>query len=117
MRFYKKNEVILSEDTTNDPKDIRFQKTDDITDITSVIDGGGATKTYDTGTHSVAFGAISTVKWFYIYADKAIKIKLDSGPDIQLIAEKPAEMWAEVAAIDLVVDTADTRITVAIAGD
>ena len=116
MRYYRKREIILSEDTLTEPKEIRFQQEDDEIDLETLIDGGGNTKTYPTGTHSIDLSEITLGKWLYIKADKEITISIDAGPALTLIAGKPSEMWLEFASLSIVT-TEDTRITIAIAGE
>lgn len=117
MRYWKSSETILSEDTANQPKDIRFSKDEEIVDLVTLKDGGGETKTYQAGTHVIDMGQISEGRWAYIKSDKEIDAVIDgSATPLTLIPNKPTELWAKFSSISLITTEA-TRITIAIAGE
>ena len=116
MRFYQKNEITLSEDTSTDPKKIRFKTTDEVTETTALVDGGGDSKTYPIGTHAVDLGNITTGKWFYIYSDKAIKLNINGLGQLDIPADKASQMWADFTSLEIET-TEESRISVAVAGD
>ena len=116
MRYYKKSETVLSEDNATQPKDIRFQKCDEITDSATLIDGGGSTKTYPVATHAIDMGNVTEGRWLYLIADKALTFSVSGGPAMTTIPNRPTEMWVKYTSLDITT-TEETRVTIAIAGE
>jgi len=117
MRYFQKNETVLSEDTSTDPKDIRFKVLEEIRDINVLIkDGGGDTKDYSIGAHAIDLAQITEGRWFYIKANKDITVSINGGAALTLIEDKPTSSWMRFTSLSLTT-TVVTRITVAVAGE
>jgi hypothetical protein len=116
MKYFLKSETILSEDTATQPKDIRFQKCDEITELVTLVDGGGDSKTYPIGAHSIDMGNVAEGRWLYLISDQEITFSLSGGAALTTIPDKPIAMWVKFTSLDLTTTVA-SRITVAIAGE
>jgi len=116
LRYYKKSEVVLSEDNSSQPKEIRFQDCIEITDTTSLVDGGGNVKSYPTGTYAVDMSEVSEGRWLYLKGDQVFTFSLSGGPAIEAIPSKPIEMWVKYTSLSITT-TQSTRVTIGIAGE
>ena len=117
MRYSKTQTIIVSEDDSNTPKQCRFGEQDQTTTETDLIKeiSSNSANLPASVTFDIPFGAIGTAQWFYLYADKDLNVKFDSGPEMTLKANKPHEMWLQHTKLEVV--TSDvTRLTYAIGG-
>ena len=121
MRYYRKGTIVLSEDDLSNPKEIRFQDRDrETTEKTIIKDGGGRSETVVAGTTDweIPLGNVAQGKWFFLYSDKAFKLKIDNGSDLQVAAGKPCEMFIDFTSLKITNDgTEDMRLTWAIGGE
>ncbi len=116
MRWFLKSQVILSEDTSSDPKCQKFSAEDNITDLTSLINEVSNTQTYaGPAAHVIDLGLTTEVRWLYLKADKDVTVELNGGPAITLLANRPTQMWAKLTSLTINTTEA-TRIALAIAG-
>ena len=118
MRYKKELKLILSEDNLSQPKRLIFTSdgADDAVDTTTLKDAQNFSKTYPIGTHIINVQQIANACWYYIKADKAVTLSIDSGSNRTLVADKPTESWEKFTAFTLIT-TEETRVTLAIAGD
>jgi len=121
MRYSRTASITVSEDDNSNPKKIRFQeKEQEVLDVGS----SGVLKEVKTGdinlpttvTFEIPLGAIGTAQWFYLYADKSFKLKLNNGSEMVMKANRPHEMWMTFTKIEIVT-TDVTRITYAVGGE
>jgi hypothetical protein len=96
---------------------VRFQESEDSIESSLLDDCICSTATYSVGTYPIDMDGVTTGKWFFIKADKAIAISLSGGAAITLLAGKPNRMFAEFTSFSVTVTTEETRITIAIAGE
>ena len=118
MRYSKTQTLTVSEDDSDQPKQIRFQELSQLTVDTKLL---AETKTGDINlpaatTFDIPFGAIGKAQWFYIRSNKPFSIQIDSGPELKMKENKPNEMWVELQKLE-VITTDISRITYAIAGE
>ena len=116
MRYYKKAQIVLSEDTSSEPKEIRFSAERTLSELVQLKDVGGSTKTYSIGTHAIDLGQVAEGRWIYIESDKAITISINAGPAIELLPNLPSEMWVKYTSLSLTT-TELSRISVGVAGE
>ena len=117
MRYYKESRIILSEDTSSDPKCQKFSVEDKDTDLTLLVNEVSNTQTYaGPAAHVISLGLIAEVRWFYIKADQEITIEVSGGPAMTLVSGKPNEMWVKGMTSLTINTTVATRIALAIAG-
>ena len=117
MRYFKKIELVVSEDNVTSPKKIRFQdKIESEIDTTLIVDLDPHIETFGVGVFSINISSFTTVNWFYFTADKDITIKFNGNSTaIIFTADKENEMWAQITAIEITT-TESTRITYVIGG-
>lgn len=118
MRYYKKSELIISEDDITSPVQIRFQEKipGTTTDIVLITDLDHHIETFGIGVFAIDITSFTMVNWFYVKADQAISVKFDGlASGIAFLANKENEMWINPTAIEITTTVA-TRITYVIGG-
>jgi len=123
MRFSRKATIMLSEDDSTSPKDIRFYDLDRETlDKTSIEEGGSATHAVDVGdTFTLPMGQISQGKYFYLYADGPFELNINgvTGAELSMAGDVVNEMWCDFTTLSVenVTGSADDiRLTWVIGG-
>jgi len=122
MRYYRKGTLVLSEDDSTAPKEIRFQDSERETiDKDIIVEGGGQTQVIEatTADFEIPMGRISQGKWFYLYSDKAFSVKIDSGPARTMTELKANECWMDFTSLKITnpSTTDNMRLTWAIGGE
>jgi len=116
MRLYEKKEIILSEDTTTDPNEVRFKSESEDIDLTNLLKNVGRSDTYAIGVHSIGMGKLTTAWWLYLKADQDITVKFNgSATPFNLVQNKPFSGWTKFTSMEITT-TAETRINLEIAG-
>ena len=125
MKFTRKCQIVLSEDDTTSPKQLRFSEDLETIDSGStglLKDGGGTTITIPINTTEfpLPMPQITTGKYLYLYADKAFSLKLggSGAPAMAMLSKKANELWFDYTSPPLITTTTEAvRLTYCIAGD
>ena len=96
MRFYRKATILLSEDDSTSPKDIRFYDVERETlNRTALIEGGSGTNVIEPGdTFTLPMGQISLGKYCYLYSTGAFELVING-------ADKTFNMAARMQKLEL----------------
>lgn len=125
MRFYRQASIVISEDDSTTPKDIRFK-----VDGEETTDTGNAATIKDAMSHTVSIPAaavdfllplpqVATGKYLYLRGNVAFKLKLNAmTADIDMLANKVNELWCDFTAVKISNPGATVlRLTWVIGGD
>jgi hypothetical protein len=110
MRYAEQTQIIISEDNSSAPQNVRFS--DAITDVdtTSLAHLHDASDAYPVGTTSVPMGQITLAKYLWIKPAASIQIILSgSTTPLTLIAGKATKIWGNYTSLQIVVPTGTTN--------
>jgi hypothetical protein len=116
MRIQDKSIILLSEDLSTDPKQIRFKSDSEDIDISSLVQSKTVQEVLPVGIHNISLGNISQGKFLYVKPRNACVVSLD-GQNISLIANKTSKFWANFTQVTLEVSGEPNSIVLVIAGD
>ena len=123
MRLYFTSNLTFSEDDATSPNNIIYQDSNrSITDTTNLPEGSSGYQRFAPSATDVAIpmGQITGGKWFYIYPDADISIKIDgAAAGITLAGSKPHQLWVDYASLSITNPSAVSSVNVswAIGGD
>lgn len=123
MRFYRKATIMLSEDDSTSPKDIRFYDVERETlNKTALIEGGSGTNVVAPGdTFTLPMGQISLGKYCYLYSTGVFELVINGGNrTFNMAALVPNEIWLDFTTLSVTNDANsadDLRLTWVIGGN
>jgi hypothetical protein len=123
MRFYRKATILLSEDDSTSPKDIRFYDVERETlNRTALIEGGSGTNVIEPGdTFTLPMGQISLGKYCYLYSTGAFELVINGADKtFNMAALVPNEMWMDFTTLTVTNNASsadDIRLTWVIGGN
>jgi hypothetical protein len=125
MRFHRQASIVISEDDSTTPKDVRFK-----VDSEETTDTGATATLKDAMSHTVSVPAgavdfllplpqVTTGKYLYLRANAAWKLKLNGmTADLDMLANKINELWCDFTTVKISnPGLAALRLTWAIGGD
>lgn len=125
MRFYRKATIVISEDDTATPKEVRFKSED-----AETIEGATSTLVKDALSNTVTIPAsatdfalpmpqVTTGKYLYLYGDRVFHSKINGGAARVHSLKKHNEEWIDFTSVTITNPDATNalRLTWAIAGD
>ena len=116
MRYFEKSQIILSEDTTNIPKKIRFAEEFEDTDVTNLLECLVREESFPIGTHTISLGNIAQGKFLIIKPAADLLVKIDGGSNQTFVAGKFSKMWVKFTSLEITVSTAAQVVVIGIAG-
>lgn len=119
MRFYKHYSIVVSEDTLQAPKKIRFSETDQtVIDTEKVKEAASASIDLPAGAtdFEIPMGAIGSGKWFFLMPTGDITLKIDNGTPLTLAGGFPCDVWTTYSSLKIST-VLENRITYALAGE
>lgn len=108
-RYYEKTTITISEDTSSQPKQIRFADESEDTDILSLTKVRDLVDTYPVGSNALSLGQITTGKFVWIKPSADVTLVIE-GQNLKCKAGKASKLWTEFTtlAIDVPNTTANT---------
>lgn len=104
MRFYRKATIVISEDDSTTPKDIRYKIEDnEITDITLLKDvtSGSASLAASTVDFPLPMPQVTSGKYLLLKADKPFAAKINGSANFLFAANKPNELWCDFTQVQI----------------
>lgn len=122
MRFYSKETIVISEDDSNAPKDIRFKVEDlETTEILLVKDITSNTVTIPVSAvdFPLPMPQVTLGKFLYLRGTKPFALKLNGGAALAMAANKSHMLWCDITGVTIsnASVTDPVRLTWAIGGD
>ena len=109
---------MLSEDTTNDPKLMRFSEEFEDVDVALLKESVSRVENFPVGSIAISLGNIAQGKFLYIKPKSDISITLDAGSPIVIRGGKATKMWAAFTALSLTIPgTAGIDVSLLVAGE
>lgn len=117
MRYQENTKILLSEDSTNQPKNIRFQQEIEDIDALSAKDSITRQEKFPIGTHSVSMGNITLGQLLIIKPTKELSVKINgAATPLILKGGKLSKMWMQITSLEI--STAEEQdILIVIAGE
>lgn len=108
-RYQEKTQIIISEDVSNQPKQIRFSDESEDVDVTSLTKFRDLVDNYPVGSNALSLGQITQGKFIWIRPAADVTLVVDS-QNIKLKAGKASKLWTEFTtlAIDVPNTTQNT---------
>lgn len=101
-RIYEKTQILISDDVSNEPKQVRFNEISEETDISSLKKTRVIDDTFPVGTNSIALGGITAGKFIWLKASADVGLVINAAPTpITLTANKAHKLWASFTQLDL----------------
>lgn len=116
MRLLEKSTLVVSEDTSSDPKNIRFSEVVDMTDDTLLPESLVRQETYPVGTHVISLGNIAEARYLFIKPSANITIEVNGSP-ISLRANKTFRGWITFTSLSLIVAGQPAQIVLFVGGN
>lgn len=122
MRFYSKETIVISEDDSNAPKDIRF-KVEDLETTESLlvkdITSNTVTVPVSTTDFPLPMPQVALGKFLYLRGTRPFSLKINGGAALVLAANKSHSLWCDFTGVTISnASVSDTvRLTWAIGGD
>lgn len=117
MRYYEKSQVTISEDTTSQPKQIRFSEAFDDVDVELLKDVVVRQETFPVGSHSISLGNIAEGRFFLVKPKSQIQFQLNGANAFTLRANKVMKGWLTFAQVDIIVSTEPAEVLIVLAGE
>ena len=118
MRYSEKTRILLSADTLNEPKQIRFDESFEDVDVLTLKESVLRQEEFPIGTHIISLGNIALAKLLIIKPTNDLEILVNgSVTPIKCLAGKHTKLWAEVTSLSIVVSTAAQGVLVLLAGE
>lgn len=116
MRISEKVTILLSEDATNDPKQIRFKSESEIIDIASLKNSKTIQETLPVGVQTISLANITQGRYVYVKPKNACVISID-GQTLALRAGKASTIWADFTSLTITISSEPNDIVLVVAGD
>lgn len=117
MRLQEKATIILSDDSTNEPKQIRFRQEFEDIDVTLLKESITRQEKFPIGSTVISMGQIAQGKFFVIKPTKAIQLKLNNSLTLLNVrANKFTKMWIDFTSVEIVT-TEEQDVLIVIAGE
>ena len=117
MRFYEKCQIVISEDSLQIPKKIRFSDEFEDTDVSLLKESITRQESFPVGTHSISMGNIAQGKFVVIKPTNDLQVKFDSGVNHTFKGGKLSKMWISFTSLEITVSTAEQVVVLGIAGE
>ena len=117
MRFYEKTQIVLSEDTLSEPKQIRFSENFEDVDITLLKESITRHETFPIGVHAISLGNIALGKFLCLKPDFDVEASINGGALQKFRANKVSKLWVELTSLSLTVTTQANEVVVVVAGE
>ena len=118
MRFLENTKILISEDTKNDPKLIRFAESFEDIDLTTLKEISLRQETFPVGTHTISLGNIALAKFLIVKPDMDLEINVNGSiTPLKLKGEKFSKLWAEVTSLTITVAVEPQEVLVLLAGE
>lgn len=117
MRYFEKTQIVLSEDTLQIPKKVRFSEDYEDTDVALLKESITRQETFPIGTMTIPMGNITQGKFLFIKPTNDLQVKLDGGSNHTFRGGKVSKMWVNFSALEITVSTAAQVVVVGIAGE
>lgn len=115
MRLYNKTSLIISEDSSTDPKMIRFSEAFEDTDVTLLPEVTVRQETFPVATHVISLGNIAQGRFLFI-KPKAQIVASIGGQTLTLRANKVFTAWVEFTSLSIIVSGTPAEVVIALAG-
>lgn len=116
MRIQEKGIIILSDDSSSDPKQIRFRSEQDAIDTALLIESKTLQESFPVGTTSISLGNISQGRFLYVKPEAACVATID-GQTLSLRAGKASSIWADFTTLSITVTGTPNKIVLVVAGE
>jgi hypothetical protein len=116
MRIQEKLLVLLSEDLSSDPKQIRFKSETDSIDVSTLIKSRTIQEILPIGVNTISLGNITQGRYLYVRPKNACVITID-GQSLTLRAAKVTTIWADFTLLTMTISSEPNDIVLVIAGD
>ena len=116
MRLQEKILTLLSEDVSNDPKQVRFKSDSDSVDITTLLKSKTIQEVLPIGVQTISLGSIAQGRYLYVKPKNACVVSID-GQNLSLRAGKTSSVWADFTSLTVTVSGEPNDIVLVIAGD
>ena len=116
MKFTEKSKLVLSSDTNNEPKQIRFSEEFEDIDVTNLKESVTRQETFPVGTHSISMGNIALGRFLLIKPKNNLTASI-GGENLNLKGGKISRLWADFASLDIVVSTEPQEVLIVVAGE
>lgn len=116
MRFYEKTQVKISEDSSTDPKRIKFAEDLEDTDVTSLPEIVVRYESFPVGTSAINLGNIATPKLLIVKPTNDVDVEID-GTAYTFKGGKLSKLWIEFSSLSLVVTTTANVVSLVVAGE
>lgn len=118
MRYFEKTKLLISEDTKNDPKLIRFAEELEDIDLVEIKEIALRQETFPVGTHSISLGNIALAKLLVLKPDADLEISVNgSTPLLKIKGGKLSKIWGEITSLSITVSTNPQEVLALLAGE
>ena len=121
LRFKEATEIIISEDTTTNPKFIRLKEAYEDIDLTNLAEVVSRQETFPIGTHAINLNNIAEGRFIYVKpitkTGGQVQLEINGSNALTLRNGKATKLWTIFASINLIVSGQSNEVLVVLAGE
>jgi hypothetical protein len=101
MQLKEKTKLTISDDSTSEPKSIRFSEEFEDIDTLLLKESITRQESFPIGTHAISLGNIALGKFLYIKPKKDLQVAINGGPAITFRAGKASRLWIAITSLSI----------------